>query len=232
MTTSEHEGLVLYTAEDLDTDEPADTLLVRVALNNALHLADQAGQHRGGWVALNPDLGAGPDGVRLHDPEGGELALDQWYVFPGPRPMFAPKVRADSSGYRARVWLSGYLEGEGGAEADFAVMLVPALERRIASGFRLAWPVKFVTAVTPSDSAVLVPFDDATHYIDVPSTLIAAALGGTGTSWSTREDLGGPHTSVAVPALEAVALARVTNAGTSEYMPVLTGLHVSEYLGP
>lgn len=227
MATTAQRGIRPYDWQDLDTDEPAGTALVRdEVVQSALHLADSAGQVRGSWSGINSALLTGdyheplPDGTILVASAG----VDSWYELE--RIPLAPKVHADGRGYRIRVQFGG--ASSAGHRVDFAVSVVP---RRAPFAFgadgSALWPLKRVSNIT-STTVVALPLDDGTTWLDVSPALIADAGEAEG-AWSTRTDIGGAPASVPLPSLVVLILGQTWNAGSR---PRLHAYSVAEYVGP
>jgi hypothetical protein len=225
MATSPHQGTILYDNSDFNTDEPVDTALVRDALvGSLLHKADEVAQVRACWVALANGLISSYDEFLVIQDVHGSLQVasadvPQWYGFPV-RVRFAPKIKADGTGYRLRCRLRG--ASSGGHRVDFAIAVAP---KRAPEFWGEQWfgPVKYYTNKT-NTSAAWLSADDGTNYLDISADVVAAGI----ETWSTFEDIGGDPCSVQVCTLEAIIVAQTFNAGSE---PRLHGYLIAEYIG-
>lgn len=233
MSTSQFQGVILYDPGDLDTDEPLDTVLVRdEIIDSALHKADEAGQVRCSWVAINPTIAPVSSLAPLHLPYDDDTmtaaGADRWWDFAW-RGGFDAKIKADRSGYRLPIMIAGASDTGVGGGMDFAVVVGPApltvFDVDIdAPSSRVA--VATVTGVTSTSPAWLT-LDSGLTYIDVPATLIEAARASTPPE-ATLTDIGGDPTTVQTARLEIMVCGRFKTTGEK---PVFYGLRVAEYIG-
>lgn len=231
MSTSPHEGIVLFDAAEFDADSPIDTAVVRDALvGSALHKADQAAQSRACYAGTN----GSQDGQDFVVPTtaGGSLEVAtgstngaRWYGF-GLTSVVVPKVRADGEGYELRARLGG--RSSNGGRVDFLISVSPRMTTRLQQSFG-GTPVyqnKLFTNITSTTVAWLTP-DDASHMIEVPRSLIDEALA-LEPAWVTKTDIGGANITMPLPLLEVRPFAQTWNAGT---LPELHGWSVAGYIG-
>lgn len=220
MSTSEHQGFILYDPTDLATDEPMDTVLVRDVINNANHLADEAAQVRFSWIATGAGLNAGADAN-----EG------EWFDF-RVRGTFDAKVRSDGTGYRLRVWIAGASNSflSEGESIDFVVAIGPAGISAEDIGAPFVVTATATNALAPGIGAmtpIWLTLDSGLTYVDVPATVIAEAQARTAPT-ATLTDIGGAPATVQTVRLEIIVCGR-TNSGLTD--AVLYGVHVAEYIG-
>lgn len=231
MSTSPHEGIVLYDTAEFDADAPIDTALVRDALvGSALHKADEAAQQRASYAGVNGSL----DGQDFIAPVTASGTLDvatgatngaRWYGF-GVTSILAPKVTPDGAGYYFRARVGG--RSSDGGRVDFLVSVSPRMTTRlqISYGAAPAFQTKLFTNITSTSVAWLTP-DDGSHLIEVPRALIDGALA-LEPAWITKTDIGGANITMPLPLLEVRPFGQTWNGGT---VPELHGWSVAGYIG-
>lgn len=238
MSTSRHQGVILYDPSDLDTDEPLDTVLVRdEIIDSALHKADEAAQVRASWVGLAPDpvnnsyvLAHGlplpyDDDVML-GPGPGDL-IGRWWDYAW-RGAYDAKVTSDGSGYRLRVMIGGACETLDTDGADFAVVVGPP---GLSLGMDLDSPPDTIVVATASGVTSATPdwltLDSGLTYVDVPEAIVGRAVDRTPPQ-ATLTDIGGDPTTVQTVRLEIMVCGRFKGLANRA---VLWGVHVAEYIG-
>lgn len=226
MGTSSSAGEIRYAHADLGADRFVDTALMRDCLDTALHKADEAGQvrlHHMGQIK-------GPSYTDIYgDQSEGELLEGTeddpvWYFFPI-RARYAPKLRADGSGYPLRVRVAGYASGAG--TVDFGIAVVPggASTGVLAYGDAPLWRKTFM-GITATSTAWLTP-DDGSNLLQVPASLVEEGYR-LEPRWSTNVDIGGAATTLVIPTLMVVVFGASRTAGV---VPRLTAAHAAEHVG-
>lgn len=241
MGTSLSAGEILYDFSELAADRFVDTALMRDLVDTALHKADEFGQVRLHWAAPKSTVW-----VENNDPfdviTGGDRTTDSldvgsaeapiWYFF-GARSFYCPKVRADGSGYKLRVYMAGC--SSDGGEVDFGMLVMPGRARNAwltwggtpgdgSTGYPVA--AKLFSGITSTTPAKLTP-DDASNILTVSSAMIEAAYRLESVT-STLVDIGGAPTSIIMPTLEVIPFAQTLNSGT---VPRLYLANAAEFVG-
>lgn len=112
MSTSDWGARIQYQGTDWNDDDPMDTAMARAIANNALHLADQAGQVRACWGDFDTSSG----NTAITHTFGGTNVWERVLGIGS----FPVSVRADGSAYPMRVFLRG-ASASGSYTAHFRV---------------------------------------------------------------------------------------------------------------
>ena len=205
MSTSIWRQHVAFAPASIAAEEPFDTLLALTLANNALHLADSAGQVR---VAYH-----GRTGEALTGATPTSTTLFEHVARFGPLPLM---LRSDGMPYPMRVILAGR-SGQAGATSTFRAVLSAAhAVRAELSAVGANVGVFTTTSVTTAwlTPALLTLTVEQTS--DAQQVLLA------------RDAVGGVQTTVsAIMCVLDVWVRTSTTAST----PSLTGVYAAEYIG-
>jgi hypothetical protein len=234
VATSIGYGEVRYDDSELGSDRFVDTALMQAMHDSAMHKCDEAGQVRMNWVAPEAVRWSGTgdpyEGLLLDgdigDPTAGTAAAPIWYPF-GLQCRFAPKIRANGSGYPLRVRIAGSASGAG--TVDFAVAVVPGNSSGrgwvYLPGAGLDVPVAllYYSGVSSTTPAWLT--SDSGNVTLTPGQRIIDHAFAIEPSYTTETDIGGDPTTLIMPTIAVVVLGASRDAGVR---PELHGLHVAE----
>lgn len=213
MSSSIYDGLIRFDTSRFGNERPVDTRHAQNLINNALHLADQAGQVRVAWACR------GGDYATL---DVSSFSANVWYriVALGPFPIM---LREDGSAYPWRVRLAGYSSVNLDTSTFRAVLGAPSTLAGTARDGTVAANVLEVSTTSSTD-AWLTPATDNVITLDASGVTAATE------SISTVTAAGG-STAVTVQAA-TVHLEVWAKTSTINSEPRVTAIYGAEYYTP
>lgn len=222
MANSDAEGLIYFPTADFGDDQPHDALNARCAMNNAIHLADQAGR-----VLVNYALAE--NGAVLTNTSESD-SRDRWHIIARFGP-FILTLDDDGVPYPIRIRVAGH-SSAAATQTDMRVVVAPRGMSRDYVNATGAGADTLPNVAEVSSSSIITAWltttiaGSAGTLLTVSRTLADAAYV---SALPTIDGIGGSAITIKSYDWECVVFGQ--NTGSSEVEPVLDSLYLAEYVG-